>query len=122
MLDVLHVGKGDRIGYRQGRVRRGGWIVVVSGGALHGIGLEAPRTLRGMAPRAREIGRSGLRMVNRALSPFTWANRRQWFAEPPHMSISMLYLPEDVSPPEPGSELTAAVRYTATHFDRVTTY
>lgn len=122
VLDVLRVTGGDRIGYRQRRVRRDGWVVVVSGGSLHGIGLDAPHTLRGVAPRAREAGRSALRLMNRTLSPFTWANRRQWFAEPPHMSISMLHLPEGISPPEPGSELTAAVRYTATHFDRVEMY
>jgi len=119
VLDVLPVSRGERIGYRQNRLRHGGWVVVVSGGALQGVGLDAPRTLRGVAPRAKEAGRSGLRMMNRALSPFSWAGRRQWFAEPPHMSISMLYLPEQIEPPEPGSELTADVRYTATHFDRV---
>jgi hypothetical protein len=119
VLDVLPVGRGERIGYRQWRARPGGWVVVVSGGAVHGVGLEAPKILRGMLPRAKEIGRSGLRAMNRTLSPFTWRGRRCWFAEPPHMSVSMIYMPDTEVPPRPGSELVAELRHTATHFDRV---
>lgn len=119
VLDVTPVRKGEPVGYRQWRARQGGWIVVVSGGALHGVGLEAPKVLRGMLPRVKEIGRSGLRAMNRTLSPFTWKGRRCWFAEPPHMSVSMIYMPDSEIPPRPGSELVAELRHTATHFDRV---
>jgi Alanine racemase, N-terminal domain len=119
VLDVLPVARGERIGYRQGRARRGGWIVVVSGGTVHGVGLEAPRVMRGVLPRAKELGRSGLRAVNRTLSPFSWQGRRHWFAEPPHMSVSMIHLPGTQAPPRPGGELVADLRHTATHFDRV---
>ncbi|HWG27247.1 alanine racemase [Actinospica sp.] len=119
VLDVLPVARGERIGYRQWRTRQGGWIVVVSGGAVHGVGLEAPKILRGLLPRAKEVGRSGLRAANRTLSPFKWQGRRCWFAEPPHMSVSMIYLPGTQVPPRPGAELVAELRHTATHFDRV---
>ncbi|HTJ69940.1 MAG TPA: alanine racemase [Actinospica sp.] len=119
VLDVLPVARGERIGYRQWRTRQGGWIVVVSGGAVHGVGLEAPKIMRGLLPRAKEIGRSGLRAANRTLSPFKWQGRRCWFAEPPHMSVSMIYLPGTQTPPRPGTELVADLRHTATHFDRV---
>ena len=119
VLDVLPVAKGERVGYRQVRLWQGGWVLVVSGGTVHGVGLEAPKLMRGLLPRAKEIGRSGLRAVNRTLSPFSWQGRRCWFAEPPHMSVSMVYLPGTQSPPRPGAELTAGLRHTATHFDRV---
>lgn len=119
VLDVLPVSRGDRVGYRQGRSRRDGWVVVVSGGTVQGVGLEAPRQLRGLLPRAKEVARSGLRAMNRTLSPFSWQGRRQWFAEPPHMSVSMIYLPGPAEPPKPGSELVAELRHTATHFDQV---
>ena len=92
---------------------------MVSGGTVHGVGLEAPRTLRGVLPRAKELGRSGLRALNRTLSPFSWQGRRLWFAEPPHMSVSMIHLPGALRPPRPGTELVAELRHTATHFDRV---
>lgn len=119
VLDTFPVQRGDRIGYRQTRSRQDGWVVVVSGGTVQGVGLEAPRTLRGLAPRAKELLRSGLAAVNRTRSPFRWQGRKQWFAEPPHMLVSMLYLPRQVDPPEPGAELPAELRHTSTHFDQV---
>ncbi|MBS2964789.1 alanine racemase [Actinocrinis puniceicyclus] len=119
VLDAFPVQRGDRIGYRQNRSRQDGWVVVVSGGTVQGVGLEAPRTLRGLLPRAKELLRSGLAAANRTRSPFTWKGRKQWFAEPPHMLVSMLYLPRQVEPPEPGSELCADLRHTSTHFDQV---
>ena len=119
VLDVRPVARGERIGYRQGRAGQSGWIVVVSGGTVHGVGLEAPKIMRGLLPRAKELGRSGLRAMNRTLSPFSWQGRRRWFAEPPHMSVSMIHLPGTSAPPRPGGELVAELRHTATHFDRV---
>ncbi len=119
VLDTFPVQRGDRIGYRQTRSRQDGWVVVVSGGTVQGVGLEAPRTLRGLAPRAKELLRTGLAAVNRTRSPFSWQGRKPWFAEPPHMLVSMLYLPRQIEPPEPGAELPAELRHTSTHFDQV---
>jgi hypothetical protein len=119
VLDAFPVQRGDRLGYRQTRSRQDGWVVVVSGGTVQGVGLEAPRTLRGLAPRAKQLLRSGLAAANRTRSPFSWQGRKQWFAEPPHMLVSMLYLPRQVAPPEPGTELAADLCHTATHFDQV---
>ena len=92
---------------------------MVAGGTAHGVGLEAPRAVRGLAPRARTLARSGLAAANRFRSPFSWAGRKQWFAEPPHMLVSMLYLPRQYQPPEPGAEIPAELRHTSTHFDQV---
>ncbi len=119
VLDAFAVERGDRIGYRQARSRQDGWVVVVSGGTVQGVGLEAPRTMRGLVPRAKELLRSGLAALNRTRSPFSWQGRKQWFAEPPHILVSMLYLPRQVEPPEPGTELSAELRHTSTHFDQV---
>jgi hypothetical protein len=93
---------------------------MVAGGTSHGVGLEAPGTPRGLLPRAKSLARSGLAAANRVRSPFTWDGRKQWFAEPPHMLVSMLLLPRDTEPPKPGMELAAELRYTTTRFDRVT--
>lgn len=119
VLDTFPVARGERLGYRQNRARRDGWVVVVCGGTVQGVGLEAPRTLRGILPRAKDIARCGLAGVNRTRSPFTWQGRKQWFAEPPHMQVSMLHVPRNTDPPEPGAELTADLRHTMTHFDQV---
>jgi hypothetical protein len=120
VLQVLPVRRGERVGYRQYRSGRDGWLVMVAGGTAHGVGLEAGWAPRGFVPRAKTLARSGLAVMNRVRSPFTWDGRRQWFAEPPHMLVSMLLLPRGTRPPLPGTELGAELRYTATRFDRVT--
>jgi alanine racemase len=119
VLQVLPVRRGERLGYRQHRSARDGWLVMVAGGTAHGVGLDAPRALRGLRPRAKSLARSGLAAVNRVRSPFSWDGHRQWFAEPPHMLVSMLLLARDTQPPKTGMELGAELRYTATQFDRI---
>ena len=60
---VQKVSKGDRFGYRQHKVRGDGYLIVVSGGTAHGVGLENPknfgRGLAGLAPRAKFARRAG---------------------------------------------------------------
>ncbi|GAB2575101.1 alanine racemase [Streptomyces capparidis] len=119
VLDVTRVGKGDRFGYRQRRVSGDGHLVVVAGGTSHGVGLEAPKAVHGVMPRAKGVARAGLATVNRNMSPYLWAGKHLWFAEPPHMQVSILYVPADVAPPAVGDELVARLRHTTTHFDRL---
>lgn len=117
--DVTPIRRGERYGYRQRRALADGHLVVVSGGTSHGVGLEAPKAVRGVAPRAKNAARAGLAAANRALSPFTWAGKQRWFAEPPHMQASLLLLPANVPPPAVGDELDAELRSTTTYFDRI---
>jgi hypothetical protein len=119
VLDVTRVAKGDRFGYRQQKAAEDGHLVVVAGGTSHGVGLEAPKAMHGLMPRAKGVARAGLATVNRNLSPFVWAGKQRWFAEPPHMQVSILFLPGDVAPPAVGDELVAHLRHTTTQFDRV---
>lgn len=119
VLDVVPIARGERYGYRQRKAPADGHLLVVSGGTAHGVGLEAPKTVRGVMPRAKGVARAGLATVNRTLSPFSWAGKQRWFAEPPHMQVSLLFLASEVQPPRPGEELDAELRHTTTHFDRV---
>jgi hypothetical protein len=119
VLDVTPVAKGDRYGYRQLKASGAGCLLVVAGGTAHGVGLESPKYVHGLMPRAKGMARAGLAAVNRTLSPFTWAGRQLWFAEPPHMQVSILFLPAGTAPPAVGEELRATLRHTTTHFDRV---
>lgn len=120
---VQKVSKGDRFGYRQHKVRGDGYLLVVSGGTAHGVGLENPknfgRGLGGLAPRAKFVVRAGLALVNRTMSPFSWQGKTLWFAEPPHMQVSVLFVPAGVSPPKAGEELPVEVSPVMTHVDRV---
>ena len=119
VLDVVPLRKGDRFGYRQRPAPRAGHLLVASGGTAHGIGLEAPRVVHGLIARAKVLAGGWLAALNRNRSPYSWNGRRLWFAEPPHMQVSLLWVPESVQPPKEGDELAVEVRMTTTHFDRV---
>ncbi|MFE1502270.1 alanine racemase [Streptomyces albidoflavus] len=119
VLDVTQVSKGDRFGYRQQKAAGDGYLVVVAGGTSHGVGLESPKALHGVMPRAKGVARAGLATVNRNLSPFVWAGKQRWFAEPPHMQVSILFVPADAPVPQVGDELVAHLRHTTTQYDRV---
>lgn len=119
VLDVHRVAKGDRVGYRQQAAPKAGYVLVVSGGTAHGVGLEAPVPPRGVVRRGRALVRTGLEVAGRSPSPFRLAGQRLWFAEPPHMQVSMLWLPEDVAPPAIGSPVPCQVRMTTAYFDRI---
>jgi hypothetical protein len=118
VLAVHEVGRGQRYGYRQRRAPRSGHLVVVSGGTSHGIALSAP-TGGGMGQRVRVAGAGGLELVGRSLSPFRAGGARRWFAEPPHMQVSLVWLPSVEPVPAVGSELDVDVRMTTTTFDAV---
>ncbi|KAB8163328.1 MULTISPECIES: alanine racemase [Streptomyces] len=120
VLDVTPVAKGDRFGYRQQKAPGDGWLAVVAGGTSHGVGLEAPKALHGMTSRAKGMARAGLATVNRNLSPFVWDDKQRWFAEPPHMQVSILFVPADAKEPKVGDELKAILRHTTTQVDRLT--
>jgi hypothetical protein len=119
VLDVEHLKRGERFGYRQRRARANGHVLVVAGGTAHGIGLAAPKAVAGPVARAKLAAEAGLATVNLALSPFTWAGKQRWFAEPPHMQVSLLWLPDGVAPPAIGAYLDVDTRMTTTTFDEV---
>jgi alanine racemase len=119
VLDVTRVAKGDRFGYRQQKTAGDGWLAVVAGGTSHGVGLEAPKALHGMTSRAKGVARAGLATVNRNLSPYLWDGKQRWFAEPPHMQVSILFVPSEAREPKVGDEMTAILRHTTTQFDRM---
>ena len=119
MLDVHPVRPGARVGYRQRRIMRGGSVLVLAGGTAHGIGLEAPTAAASVRARAVSAARGGLDAAGRALSPYTIAGKQRWFVEPPHMQVSMVFVPDGVAVPAAGDEISVQVRFTTTHFDHV---
>lgn len=119
VLDIHHLSRGERVGYRQRPVPRDGYLLIITGGTSHGIGLEAPRAAAGMLARGKTVAKGGLEAAGLSLSPFTIAGRQRWFVEPPHMQASMVLLPASVPPPAVGDQVKAAVRFTTAAFDRV---
>lgn len=119
VLDSHPVERGEPFGYRGRAVPRTGTLLVVSGGTAHGIGLEAPTGEGSVRARAASLARGGLDALGLAKSPYTVAGKARYFAEPPHMQSSMLFLPSAVDVPATGDEVDVRVRFTATTFDRV---
>lgn len=119
VLDVHTVQRGERVGYRQGRVPRAGRVLVVAGGTSHGVGLEAPRAVGGVAERGKAAAKGGLAAAGLALSPFSVGGRQRWFVEPPHMQASMILLPDGVPAPSVGDRVDVQVRYTIATFDAI---
>ena len=119
VLDSHPVERGEQFGYRGRAVPRTGTLVVVSGGTAHGIGLEAPTGEGSVRARAATLARGGLDALGMVKSPYTVAGKARYFAEPPHMQASMLFLPSGVDVPAVGDEVDVRVRFTATTFDAV---
>ena len=119
VLAAHAVRRGQRFGYRQRRARADGHVLIVGGGTSHGVALAAPRAARGFTARLKVAGEGTLEAGGRALSPFYVGGKRRWFAEPPHMQVSMVWLPSGISPPVVGAEVPVDVRMTTATFDQV---
>lgn len=106
-------------GYRQREITTKHRLVVVSGGTAHGIGLQAPRSNVNIKQRLVAILSGILEAFNYSISPFVINGKQRWFAESPHMNVSLLKLPVNQNAPKVGSQISAQVRMTTTNFDCV---
>jgi hypothetical protein len=119
VLAVHPLPGGVHVGYRQRTGPKDGTLVVVSGGTSHGIGLTAPTPAANVRQRVVTAGTGALDAAGRALSPFRWAGKQRWFAEPPHQHTSMIWLPKGCVIPAVGDRIAADVRFTTSRFDAV---
>lgn len=119
VLDSHLVARGEHIGYRQRAMPRDGTLLVIAGGTSHGIGLEAPKASAGVVQRGKSLAKGGLEAAGLSLSPFTIDGRQRWFAEPPHMQASMIFVPTSVTAPAVGDTVDVAVRFTTATFDSI---
>jgi hypothetical protein len=119
VLAVHPLPTGTHVGYRQRTGPKDGTLVIVSGGTANGIGLTAPTPASSMRQRVVTAGTGALDAAGRALSPFRWAGKQRWFAEPPHQHVSLLWLPKGCVIPSVGDRLAADVRFTTSRFDAV---
>ena len=119
VLAVHDVAKGQASGYRQRRASKDGAVLVIGGGTSHGVALEAPSPAATSRQRAVAAGTGVLEGIGRSLSPFVIGGKQRWFAEPPHMHVSLVRVPEGVVLPAVGDEVPVDVRLTTVHPDRV---
>jgi hypothetical protein len=83
------------------------------------VALSAPTPAASARQRVVAAGTGMLDAGGRALSPFTVAGRQRWFAEPPHMQVSLVRLPAGVAPPAVGEQVRCDLRLTTASFDRI---
>lgn len=119
VLDVHRVRRGDRAGYRQRKITKDGWLLVLAGGTAHGIGMEAPTPAASGRQRLIALAQGGLEAAGRALSPYTVGGKKRWFLEPPHMQASLVLLPLTEQPPAIGDEVPVELRLTTALVDQV---
>jgi hypothetical protein len=119
VLAVHGVSKGQTSGYRQRRASRDGAVVVVGGGTAHGVAMQAPSAVTSMRQRGVVAGTGILDAAGRALSPFHIGDGQVWFAEPPHMQVSLVRVPRGIALPAVGDEIDVDVRLTGITPDRV---
>jgi hypothetical protein len=128
ILAVHPVARRFAVGYRQRKAKDDGLLLVVGGGTSHGVAMAAPTPAASLRQRAIAAGTGALEAAGRSRSPFTWGDRLLWFAEPPHMQVSMLWLPDTLlregtaagqRTPAVGDVLECRVRHTTALFDAV---
>jgi hypothetical protein len=128
ILAAHPVGRRFAVGYRQRKAGSDGLLLVVGGGTSHGVAMAAPTPATSLRQRAIAAGTGALEATGRSRSPFQWGDKLLWFAEPPHMQVSMLWLPESVlreglahgqRTPAVGDTLDCRVRHTTALFDAV---
>ena len=118
VLDLHRLERGSTFGEFGRTVPRRGNLIVVSGGMAHGIGLEPPTADLSLKSRATSLARGSLDAAGLVRSPYVVDGKQRYFAEPPHLQASLVYLPEDARVPEIGAEVELRVRFATTTFDR----
>ena len=115
VLAVHDLEPGRKVGYTQSV--GGKKLVIVSGGTSHGVALSAPTTTTSLRRRGIAIVEGFAQAIGRVRSPFIYQGSNLYFAEPPHMHVSMLWCEEPGI--AVGDELLCTVRNTTAHFDVV---
>ncbi|MFI0432878.1 MAG: hypothetical protein ACH36H_07020 [Candidatus Nanopelagicales bacterium] len=95
VLAVQRVGRGIDIGDGQRRTPREGYVVVVGGGSCHGVGVTGPSGTTSLRQRAHAAKSGAMGAIGKVRSPYLWADRPRWFAEPPGPTASLVWLSDE---------------------------
>lgn len=118
VLAIHNVVRNQRVGYRQVESARNQRLLVVSGGTAHGVALAAPAARVSLRAKAIALAEGLNEVRGKVRSPFSLAGQNLFFAEPPHMHVSLLWCEGSV--PNIGDLITCKVRNTTAQFDVVT--
>ena len=115
--DVHDVAPSERVGYWQRRAgRRHHRLAIVSGGTANGVAMQAPTAAANARQIAHTVANGVMEAGRMALSPYSAGGHKLFFAEPPHMQASLLWVPGSV---RIGDELEVTMRATTATPDRI---
>ena len=119
VLAVRPIAKGERAGYFQRRAWADGWLITISGGTAHGVGLMAPTVSPNGVMRWGVVAKATEQAIGRLRSPFWYFGDKLDFFESPHQHVSQLFLPKEAREPQVGDMLPVDVRFSITRADVV---
>ena len=119
VLSVVDIKKGERAGYFQRKAWDDGWLVTISGGTAHGVGLMAPTVTSSGMMKFGVVAKASEQALGRLRSPFWYHGDKLDFFESPHQHVSMLFIPSTGIKPLVGDMLPVDIRYSITHADVV---
>ncbi|MCI1749741.1 MAG: alanine racemase [Acidipropionibacterium sp.] len=115
--EVHDVTADQRVGYWQRRAgRRHHRLAVVSGGTANGVAMQAPTAAATVRQVIQTLANGAMEAGRMALSPYSAGGRKLFFAEPPHMQASLLWVPPTV---QVGDELEVTMRATTATPDQI---
>lgn len=115
--EVHDVTADQRVGYWQRRAgRRHHRLAVVSGGTANGVAMRAPTAAATVRQIVQTLANGAMEAGRMALSPYSAGGRKLFFAEPPHMQASLLWVPPAV---QVGDELEVTMRATTATPDQI---
>lgn len=118
VLAIHDISANRSIGYQQRRVGFASRVAVISGGTSHGVALSAPTTATTLRKKLIAIAEGFGQAMGKVRSPFILNNKNLLFVEPPHMHVSMVWLPRD-SALKVGDMVECTIRQTTAAVDKV---
>ena len=118
VLAIHDISGSSAVGYQQRRATSSSRIAIISGGTAHGVALSAPITTTTLRKKVIAIIEGFYQAMNKVRSPFIYDGKNLLFVEPPHMHVSMVWLPSD-STLKVGEMVECTIRQTTVTSDRV---
>jgi hypothetical protein len=110
-------GDHEHVGYRQVDSHGNARLLIVSGGTSHGVAVAAPASRVNLRAKGVAIVEGFAQAFGKVRSPFKHKGKNLFFAEPPHMHVSLLW--SDDLDIKVGDQLECTIRNTTANFDLI---
>lgn len=119
VMAIRPVSAGSRVGYWQNKIRKNGYVVVLSGGTANGVSVAAPSPAASWRQILITLAEAFLTIFHRNCSPYALTSGvKSHLIEPPHMQCCLLFADKDPGLAV-GDKVAVNVRITTAKFDAV---